>query len=169
MRALLLASLLLVVACDQGSSADNQPLPVPGDATAPPPPSATVPAPAPAPTPTTTAKEQSAPLELLKLTLTSEVKKKEPVDKLDAVVAGTRVYAHLAIRNRSKDTRKISVTYVVNGNPRAPVDLEVEPSWSFRTWGYNTLPAGEKGELEVRVTDDAGSVIGTATVPIRAK
>jgi len=172
MRALLAAALLLLVAaCDRGASSDADVIPVPGDATAPSPPSATAPAPppSPAPSPTTTANEPRVPLELLKLTLTSEVKKKEPVDKLEAATAGKRVYAHLAIRNRSNEARKIAVTYVVNGKPRPPVDLEVEPSWSYRTWGYNTLPSGEKGELEVRVTDDAGAVLGTATLPIREK
>jgi hypothetical protein len=167
MRALLAASVVLLVACDEGSFADNPPMPVPGDATPPPPPSVTPPAPQ--PTTTATADAPRAPLELLKLQLTSEVKNKEPVDKLEAAVPGKRVYAHVTLRNRSKETRKISLTYVVNGNPRKPVDLEIEPSWSYRTWGYNTLPAGEKGELEVRVADDAGSVLGTATLPIRAK
>jgi hypothetical protein len=168
MRTLLAAALALLVAgCDRDASIGAEVGPVPGNAMAPPPPSATASALAPAPSPTTN--EPRAPLELLKLTLTSEVKKKEPVDTLEAVGAGKRVYAHLAIRNRSNDTRKIAVTYVVNGKPRPPVDLEVEPSWSYRTWGYNTLPAGEKGKLEVRVTDDAGAVLGTATLSIQAQ
>jgi hypothetical protein len=170
MRALLAAALVLLAACDEGSFADNPPMPA-RDATAPPPPTVTPsqPAPQPTATATATANEPRVALELLKLQLTSDVQKKEPVDKLEAAVPGKRVYAHVTIRNRSKEPRKISLTYVVNGNPRSPVDLEIEPSWSYRTWGYNTLPAGEKGELEVRVTDDAGAVLGTATLPIRAK
>ena len=46
------------------------------------------------------------------------------------------------------------------------VDLKVEPSWSYRTWGYSTLRAGDQtGELVVEVRDDAG-VISTARLPI---
>lgn len=123
---------------------------------------------APAPAPSTTATTR-APLELLKLVLTTGVKKKEPVDKLDEVAPGTRIYAHLTLRNRSGDKRKVHVDFLVNGKVRTPLELDVESSWSFRTWGYNTLQANDKGELEVRVLDDTGDTLGAARLPIRAK
>ncbi|MDC0739734.1 hypothetical protein [Polyangium mundeleinium] len=112
---------------------------------------------------------EHASLELLQLTLTSDVQKKEPVDTLDVAPPGTRVYAHLKLRNRSQDKRKVHVDFFVNGKLRTPLDLTVEPSWSFRTWGYNTMQAGDTGELEVRVLDDGGTTLATARLPIKAK
>ncbi|MDI1478198.1 hypothetical protein [Polyangium sp. y55x31] len=112
---------------------------------------------------------ERASLELLQLTLTSDVQKKEPVDTLDVAPPGSRVYAHLKLRNRSQDKRKVHVDFLVNGKLRTPLDLTVEPSWSYRTWGYNTMQAGDTGELEVRVLDDGGSTLATARLPIKAK
>ena len=126
---------------------------------------------------TTTAPAQKAadapgtriPLELLGLTITSAVEKKEPVDKLKAATPGTRVYAHLKLRNRSNESRTVHVDFLVNGKLRTPLKLEVEPSWSFRTWGYNTLQASDTGELEVQVYDDAGAVLEKVKLPIQTK
>ncbi|TKD06635.1 hypothetical protein [Polyangium fumosum] len=112
---------------------------------------------------------ERASIELLQLTLTSDVQKKDPVDTLDVAPPGTRVYAHLKLRNRSQDKRKVHVDFLVNGKLRTPLDLTVEPSWSFRTWGYNTMQAGDTGELEVRVLDDGGATLATARLPIKAK
>ena len=109
------------------------------------------------------------PLELLGLTITSAVEKKEPVDKLKAAAPGTRVYAHLKMRNRSNETRTVRVDFLVNGKLRTPLKLDIEPSWSFRTWGYNTLQANDTGELEVQVYDDAGGVLEKVKLPIQAK
>jgi DUF2914 family protein len=106
-------------------------------------------------------------LELLKLTLTSAVKDKEPADTLSDIAPGERVYAHLKFRNRSEAEQEIRVTFKVNGKTRTTVKLDVEPSWSFRTWGYNTLQDGDtRGELTVTVTDDDGATIAEASLPI---
>jgi hypothetical protein len=134
-----------------------------------PPPAATTATPAPqqagaAPSPNT-----RVPIELLGLTITSAVEKKEPVDKLKAAAPGTRVYAHLKMRNRSNETRPIRVDFLVNGKVRTPLKLDIEPSWSFRTWGYNTLQASDAGELEVQVYDDAGTLLEKVRMPIQSK
>ncbi|MBK9260876.1 MAG: DUF2914 domain-containing protein [Polyangiaceae bacterium] len=109
------------------------------------------------------------PIELLELTITSGVEKKEPVDKLKAAAPGTRVYAHLKMRNRSSETRAVHVDFLINGKLRTPLKLNIEPSWSFRTWGYNTLQASDSGELEVQVYDDAGTTLERVKLPIRSK
>ena len=156
-----LAVALVLLGCDQSSAASP-----PIDAGAPDAPAIAQSAPAPAPA--VPASNRGAPLELLRLTLTSRVEKKEPVDKLDAATPGQRVYAHLAIRNRSGEARKVHVSFVVNGKQRTSIDLNVEPSWSFRTWGYNTLQTGDTtGEIQVLVDDEAGSKLGEAKLPIR--
>jgi hypothetical protein len=108
------------------------------------------------------------PLQILRLTFTSEVRNKEPVDKLDAAAPGQRVYAHLAVRNRSPKSRRIHLSFEVNGNLRTTLELDIQPSWSYRTWGYNTVLAGDtKGELTLVVTDDEGQELTTARLPIR--
>lgn len=145
-------------AAPKGSGAQTQPVVAP--------PSAAPAAPAQTAAPTPNAR---VPVELLGLTITSAVEKKEPVDKLKAAVPGTRVYAHLKMRNRSNETRTIHVDFLVNGKLRTPLKLDVEPSWSFRTWGYNTLQAGDSGELEVQVYDDAGTMLEKVKLPIQSK
>lgn len=108
-------------------------------------------------------------LQVLRLTLTSEVKQKEPVDELKEAGPGQRVWAHVTLRNRAPDARRVSVVFKVDGDERSTVDLQVASSWSFRTWAYNTLRPGDKsGELTVEVRDDAGAVIGQAKLPIKA-
>ncbi len=109
------------------------------------------------------------PVELLGLTITSGVEKKEPVDKLKAITPGTRVYAHLKMRNRSTEKRTVHVDFLVNGKLRTPLKLDIDPSWSFRTWGYNTIQASDSGELEVQVLDDAGTVLERVRLPIQSK
>lgn len=119
--------------------------------------------------PTASAATPAPPLQVLKLTLTSEVKQKEPVDELKDAGPGQRVWAHLAIRNRASDARRVSVVFKVDGEERSTVDLQIASSWSYRTWAYNTLRAGDKsGELTVEVRDDGGTVISTAKLPIKA-
>ncbi len=124
----------------------------------------TQPAPAPAP-----ASGARVPLELLGLTVTSAVEKKEPVDKLKSVAPGTRVYAHLKMRNRSDEKRTVHVDFLINGKMRTPLKLDIDPSWSFRTWGYNTVQASDSGELEVQVYDDAGTMLESVRLPIKSK
>jgi Protein of unknown function (DUF2914) len=115
------------------------------------------------------APKAKVPVELLGLTITSAVEKREPVDKLKAATPGTRVYVHLKMRNRSNETRTVHVDFLVNGKLRTPLKLDIEPSWSFRTWGYNTLQANDSGELEVQVYDDSGNALEKVRLPIQAK
>jgi hypothetical protein len=108
------------------------------------------------------------PLELLRFSFTSEVKGKEPVDKLEAGEAGERVYAHLTLRNRGAERRTLKLQFRVNGDKRTMLELKVDHSWSYRTWGFNTLRPGDKGELTVQATDDEGNLIVDEKLPIRA-
>jgi hypothetical protein len=104
------------------------------------------------------------------MSLTSEVKKREPADRLLAAEPGMRVWAHVRIRNRTGDARRVSLVFRVDGDERSTVDLKVEPSWSFRTWGYNTLRGGDKrGTLTVELRDEAGALLGEAQLPIEGK
>ena len=108
------------------------------------------------------------PIQVLKLTLTSEVKQKEPVDELKEAGPGQRVWAHVTIRNRAGDARRVSVVFKVDGEERSTVDLQIASSWSYRTWAYNTLRASDKsGELTVEVRDDGGAVLSQAKLPIK--
>ena len=110
------------------------------------------------------------PLELQRFAFTSRIRAKEPVDILEAAEPGQRVWAHLAIRNRSGETRKINLVFSVNGETRTSLTLKVEPSWSFRTWGYNTLRKTDtEGELVLDATDENGAVLTSAKLPIKAK
>jgi hypothetical protein len=109
----------------------------------------------------------AAALEILRFTLTSGVRDKEPVDKLTSAAPGQRVWAHVTIRNRTPTKRGIQLVFRVDGDVRTTVDLDVERSWSYRTWGYNTLKPGDTGELEVEVVDEREQVIAEAQLPIR--
>lgn len=157
---LLVLAALLVLACDDPPSTSAA---VPASAT---------PVVAPTASARAIASASSAaptpPIQVLKLTLTSEVKQKEPVDELTEVGPGQRVWAHVTIRNRASDARRVSVVFKVDGEERSTVDLQIASSWSYRTWAYNTLRASDKsGQLNVEVRDDAGNTIGAASVPIR--
>jgi hypothetical protein len=108
------------------------------------------------------------PVELLKLTLTSGVENKQPKDVLTSAKPKERVYAHVVVRNRSGRERKIHVAFLVNGDTRSEVDLNVGNAWSWRTWAYNTLNAKDvKGTVRVEITDDEGNAVGEAELPIR--
>src|SRR5690348_8258918 len=48
-------------------------------------------------------------LELLKMTLTSGIKNKEPTDVLESARPGQRVWAHLSMRNRTGRPQEIEV------------------------------------------------------------
>jgi len=122
------------------------------------------------PVPTASAGAVDDTMELLELTFTSEVKDREPQDLLVALEPGKRVTAHLRVRNRSDDVRKINVLFFVNNARRTMVDLKVEKSPAYRTWAYNTLQAGDKsGTVRVEVTNENGVVLAEKTVPIGAK
>ena len=118
--------------------------------------------------PAASAAAPTPPLQVLRLTLTSDVKDKEPVDELKEAAPGQRVWAHVTIRNRTSEARRVSVTFKVDGEERSTVDLQIAASWSYRTWAYNTLRAGDKsGELMVEVRDDGGNVMSQAKLPIK--
>lgn len=126
----------------------------------------------PAPAASTAQPEEEAlqPLELQELTFTSEVKNKEPVDVLLAAEPGERVWAHLRLRNRNEETRKIHLEFQVNGDKRTTLDLKVTKSWSYRTWAYNTLlESDKKGTVSLTVTDDEGTVLAETSLPIAQK
>jgi hypothetical protein len=98
----------------------------------------------------------------------SDVKNKEPVDTLSSAAPGKRVYAHLIVRNRTAGTRKLKMSFSVDDAERSSTELEVERSWSYRTWAYVTLRPGDKGKLAVVVTDDVGGeVVARAEIPIK--
>jgi DUF2914 family protein len=162
--ALFALAAILVLACDDPPStsaatpASAAPIVAP-IATATARPTASAAAPTPTPTP---------PLQVLKLTLTSDVKQKEPVDELKEAGPGQRVWAHVTIRNRAGEARRVSVVFKVGGEERSTVDLQIASSWSYRTWAYNTLRAGDKsGELTVEIRDDGGNVLSSAKLPIK--
>jgi hypothetical protein len=126
-----------------------------------PPPSATA-------APSGTASAEKGEFKILKLVFTSDVKNKEPVDKLDAAQPGARVWAHLTMRNRTAEPRQIALIFKVNGDQRTKIDLKVEPSWSYRTYGYSTLRASDTtGEVVVEIRDEGGAVVSTAKLPIK--
>jgi len=162
----LLATWLCLGGCDERSADGAQAMPKNSapiaDASAPNTPAS--PAQPVPPTPRT-----RVPIELIELTITSGIDKKEPVDKLKAVAPGARVYAHLKLRNRSSEARAVHVDFLINGKLRTPLKLDVDPSWSYRTWGYNTLQSTDSGELEVHVYDDAGTMLERVRLPIRSK
>jgi hypothetical protein len=162
----LLAALALTACsgCDEQTASAGAP-----DAGAPdaaPPPSASAPA-KPAPSASASASAEKGELKVLAMVFTSEVKQKEAVDKLDAAKPGQRVWVHLTMRNRTGDTKPIALVFKVNGTQRAKIDLKIDPSWSYRTWGYVTLRDADLGELVAEVRDDSGTVMSSATLPIK--
>jgi hypothetical protein len=105
-------------------------------------------------------------LTVLKLVFASDVKDKEPVDRLNLAEPGQRVWAHLTMRNRGAVPRAITVVFRVNGEMRSKVDLQVDPSWSYRTWAYNTLRKEDSGVLVVEIVDGEGTVVHASRLPI---
>jgi hypothetical protein len=160
-----LAAAALLIACDKTESATG-----PAAASASVTPTASVPVPETSASAAAAEETVAAPLELQELTFTTDVKNKEPVDTLVAAEAGKRVWAHLRLRNRGDQPRKIRLQFRVNDDKRTMIELQVEKSWSFRTWAYNTLLAGDtKGVVSLEVTDDTGAVLADTTVPIAGK
>lgn len=149
--------------CDERADASTP------DAAPPPPspPTATASARPPTAPSATSSAAAAGELKVLKMVLTSEVKKKEPIDKLDSASPGQRVWAHVTLRNRTDATKPITLAFLVGGAERAKIDLKADPSWSYRTWGYVTLRAGDTGELVAEVRDDAGVVMERARIPIK--
>ena len=98
---------------------------------------------------------------------TSAIERREPKDELTAAKPGQRVHAFLAIRNRTGQKRSIHLAWSVNGEARTQLDLDVEESWQFRTWGFNTVLPRDRGTLRLEVTDDAGNSLVERELPIR--
>jgi hypothetical protein len=162
LRSTVLIAAAVLAGCDARASAST-----PEDA-APPPPTATASAkPPPAPSATGAPAAPAGELKILKMVFTSQVKNKEPVDKLDAAQGGQRVYVHVTARNRTDATRPLALVFLVGGVERTKIDLKVDPSWSYRTWGYVTLRAGDTGELVAEVRDESGTVMERARLPIK--
>lgn len=169
-RGLLLLALALA-GCDESAAAS------PPDAAPPKPTPTTTASSAPSTTalpgttvhPGATASPTSGELKVLKVVFTSAVKDKEPADKLDAAKAGQRVYAHATLRNRTDGPRPVVLAFLVDGATRTKIDLTVEQSFSFRTWGYVTLRDSDKGDLVVEVRDAAGAVMERAKILIKPK
>ncbi len=161
--AVLLTLALASAGCDERAHAGSPDAP-PDAAPPPPPPSAA----AARPPPSASTAPDKDELRVLKLVFTSEVKNREPADVLKSAAPGQRVWAHLTVRNRGPAERTLTLVFKVNGKERSKVDLTVEPSWSFRTWGYTTLRAGDVGGLSVEVVDDSGARLITGGLPIRA-
>src|SRR5262249_23066864 len=112
--------------------------------------------------------EKPAPaFEVLRLTLTSGVKAKNPIDSLEAAEAGQRVWAHVTMRNRTGAPKRISVVFHVDDEERSTTDLKVDPWWSYRTWAYVTLKPPDAGsELRVEVRGEGGTLLAEDAIPI---
>lgn len=112
--------------------------------------------------------ETQEEMKLLKMTLASGVRDKEPIDKLASAKPGQRVWAHVTLRNRTGFAREIDLVFRVDGKERSRVTLTVEHSWSFRTWGYVTLRSTDTtGDVTVTVVNDSGDELATAKIPIK--
>lgn len=160
---------LLLLACDDRAAptpaSDRSPGPALSTSA---PPSASAPSPRP-PAPSASIAPEKAPLSILKLAFTSAVKDKMPADELKAAGPGQRVWMHLTVRNRTGEVKRVSLIFRVGGEERSTVDLTIDPSWSFRTWGYNTMRAADtSGELTVEVREPGGPALASARLPIRA-
>lgn len=166
-----------IAACSQQGSASGSDVETKGSAAQPGP---TVSAPAPSvPPPGGPSKtgekddektEEQAELKILRFALTSNVRDKEPVDKLSSAKPGQRIWAHLAVRNRTGFSREIDLVFKVAGKERTRVSLTIENSWSFRTWGYVTLkPTDIKGDVSVSIVNDSGDSLGELKIPIQGK
>ena len=107
------------------------------------------------------------PMELMRFAFTSAIERREPKDELTHAKPGQRVHAFLAIRNRTGRKRSIHLAWTVNGEERTKLDLDVDESWQFRTWGFNTVLPRDRGTLRLEVTDDAGNSLVERELPIR--
>ena len=163
---LLLLAAFTLCACDKKDSASELDAAAASSSA----PSATPAASSAAPADSANDEPPTEPLQLQGMTFTSNVEGKEPVDVLVAAEPGQRVWAHLRLRNRSGQARKIHLEFRVNDQKRTTLDLDVAESWSYRTWAFNTLQAGDKtGTVSLKVTDDSGAVLADSSVPIAAK
>lgn len=163
---------VLTLGCSTGKSSSDAGPPVSAAAASAP--AVPVPSLLPSPPPSSSGSYEdetsTRPLELLKFQFTSAVEDRAPTDKLVAAHPGDRVFAYLTLRNRSGRPRKVHLAFSINGEKRTEIDLDVAESWSFRTWGYNTVLRKDKpGKLKLEVVDDEGQPVTDQELPILAK
>jgi Protein of unknown function (DUF2914) len=162
MRPSLAAASLICGSAVFGCGKDAAPAPTASSAA---PPSVTA-----APSARATSSARAATLELQRFRLTSNVERKEAVDDLVSATPGERVWAHATLRNRTGETKRVSLIFRVDGDERTTVDLRVEPSWSWRTWGYVTLrPTDREGVLTVELRDEHAELLAQKALTIREK
>jgi hypothetical protein len=169
-RSLLVAALLIAPSCtphkptggdDAATSASSS---AAGTASASPPASDSASSSAPSAAPSTSAAAK-VPLQVQRFVLTSEVKNKEPVDELVKAGVGDRVYAHLQVRNRG-ERRPLRLEFRIDDKVRSKIDLEVIHSWSYRTWGYNTVREPDVGKILEATIFDEDEVVASAKIPL---
>jgi hypothetical protein len=106
------------------------------------------------------------PVQLLRFAFASAIERKDPRDRLSVARPGQRVFTHLTLRNRSGRERCVTIQLYVGGVRRTTLVQKVGRSWSWRTWGYNTLRADDRGKLEAVVRDDQGNELARREVAI---
>jgi hypothetical protein len=106
------------------------------------------------------------PMQVLSFTFTDGIEGRDPKSKLQVAKAGQRVYAHLAMRNRSGRKRCLHLTFRVGGKKRTEVTLKIGKSWRWRTYAYNTIHADDDKPLQLTVTDDQGALVLEKMLPV---
>ena len=106
------------------------------------------------------------PLDILRFAFTDSVEGKDARVNLSVARPGQRVHTHIVLRNRSGRERCITIELRVNGKSRTTLTQKVGRSWSWRTWGYNTLRQDDRGKLEAIVRDDQGKELQRRELPI---
>ncbi len=94
-------------------------------------------------------------LSLRRAAMTRGVENREPTDATDLFVSSDeRLYAHMAVRNTSDDTRFLYVTFErPDGTTTGHVELEIPANvYRWRTWAY-TRHAQMPGEWTTIVRD----------------
>lgn len=122
------------------------------------------------PKPADSAEVHHDPLKVLAFVVTSDVKNRDPVDELKVAQAGQKAWGHITVRNRSKEERRLTMYFYVDGDQRSMVDLKVKPSQSYRTYAFNTIKPSDKDKtFRVEVRDDTGTLLQEAKIPIKTK
>ncbi len=109
---------------------------------------------------------QLKPIQVLRFAFTDSVEGKDVREKLSVARPGQRIHSHLVLRNRSGRERCVKLELRVNGEARTTLIQKVGRSWSWRTWGYNTLRKDDRGTLEAIVRDDQGVELVRRALPI---
>jgi hypothetical protein len=106
------------------------------------------------------------PLLLLRFAFTSGIDGRDPRDKLSVARPGQRIFSHFTVRNKSGRERCIRIELVVGREKRTTLTLKIGESWSWRTWGYNTLRSDDTGTLVAIVRDDQGNELARRELSI---